>query len=769
MTESITYVVKDNGKRKLPFNEDRLRKAIKRDVGDLDEEIVGKIIRTIKQRDERSSEYIQDLIVQELVAEIDIDKAEYTYKAAKAYNAILRKQVSKLRGYDIKDTYLDFNGLVEYGIRVGVYDAKVFDKYSKDELTRIGMMIKDRDDLFDYVGLKLLAERYLSRTHDKELFELPQERWLVIALTLMQDEAKDKRLELINEAYWALSNLYMTVATPTLANAGKTHGQLASCNIETMGDSLDSIMTVNHNIARQSKDGAGWGLYIGKLRGSGSSIKGFKGLASGPLPFTKITDAVAVAFDQLGTRNGSIAVYQDVWHRDINAHLDMKLNNGDERLRNYNLFHGVNIPDVFMRQLAITDEDGRSVGKWYLFDPYEIEQVKGYRLEDCFDETTAGGTFTDRYWECVNDDRITKKEVRAMDIMRRILRSQLETGSPFMFYRDTVNRANPNKHEGMIYSSNLCTEIAQNMSPSAIVEETVEDGLIVRTTKPGDLVTCNLSSLNLGRLYPFDDDLMSRVINIQVRMLDNVVDLNEMSVKEAEVTGQRYRAIGAGKFGTHHALALAHIKWESDEAVAFVDELEEKISYHTIKASMNLAKEKGAYPLFKGSDWENGAHLGDRNYVGDNTVVGEDKWKALQEDITAHGLRNGYLQAPAPNASTATIAGSTPASDPIFKTLHYEEKKNYRLPVIAPDLDHNTYPYYTDTAYTIDQFWSVKQNAARQRHIDQAISFNLYVPKTIKASILLDLHLRAWESGVKTNYYVRSTALNVEECEWCAG
>jgi len=277
------------------------------------------------------------------------------------------------------------------------------------------------------------------------------------------------------------------------------------------------------------------------------------------------------------------------------------------------------------------------------------------------------------------------------------------------------------------------------------------------------MVVCNLSSVNLGKAVP--DDVLDRLIPIQVRMLDNVIDLNTIEVKQATATNKKYRSIGLGTFGWHHLLALKGIHWESDEAVQLADQLYEKIAMLTIKASADLAKEKGAYPLFEGSDWQTGAYFQDRGYLtGDN--AGE--WNDIMLNVKKYGIRNGYLMAVAPNSSTSVIAGSTASIDPIFKPFYYEEKKDYKLPVVAPDLDHRTYDIYRRSAYIVDQRWSIKQNAARTRHIDQSISFNFYVPHTIKAQILLDLHLQAWKSGLKSTYYVRSTATDIEECEWCA-
>src|SRR5699024_10988590 len=355
--------------------------------------------------------------------------------------------------------------------------------------------------------------------------------------------------------------------------------------------------------------------------------------------------------------------------------------------------------------------------------------------------------------------QLSKTKVPAIEIMKRVMVSQLETGTPFMFYRDEVNRMNSNSHEGIIYCSNLCTEITQNQSATQLVEEFIdEDGSIVKKYHSGDYVVCNLSSVNLGRAVKAD--VLERLIPIQVRMLDNVIDMNTLPIKQAIITNQRYRAIGLGTFGWHHLLALKGIQWESEEAVSYADELYEKIAYLTIKSSMELSKEKESYPLFAGSAWDTGSSFDVRGYE-------DEKWTELRKDVKEHGMRNGYLMAVAPNSSTAMIAGSTASIDPVFQPFYSEEKKDFRIPTTAPDLDHNTYDIYRKSAYIVDQRWSVRQNAARQKHIDQSLSFNMYVPNTIRASVLLDLHVQAWKEGLKTTYYVRSTANEVEECVWC--
>jgi len=687
-------------------------------------------------------------MVLETISYVAEDETYWTFVASRIHLHEVYVHEEKQRGMKV---YADFAGHVEDLVKRGLYTPVLTEKYSKEDLTVLGNLIEpERDKLFTYIGLKTFTDRYVAVNYDKKTVELPQERWLVIAMTLMQDETI-QRLEKVAESYWAMSNLYMTVATPTLSNAGKPHGQLSSCFIDTVDDSLQGIYDSNTDIANLSKYGGGIGVYMGKVRSRGSAIRGFKGASSGVLPWIKQLNNTAVSVDQLGQRQGAIAVYLDVFHKDIFTFLDLKLNNGDERMRAHDIFTGVCLPDLYMEQVEAR-------GDWHMFDPHEVREVMGFSLEDSYDETRGAGSFREKYESCVNHPELSRETVPAIDLMKRILRSQLETGVPFMFYRDEVNRANANKHEGMIYSSNLCTEITQNMSATEFESVTLEDDVVVSRSKPGDFVVCNLSSINLGRAVP--ENVLERLITIQVRMLDNVIDLNKIPVVQATRTNSRYRGIGLGTFGWHHLLALKNIQWESDQAVDYADELYEKIAFLTISASMALSKEKGAYPLFEGSDWQTGDYFENKGYDS-------KEWNELRTDVAVNGMRNGYLMAVAPNSSTSVIAGSTASIDPIFKPFFHEEKKDYKLPTVAPDLNHKTYDIYRRSAYIVDQRWSVKQNAARQRHIDQAISFNIYVPNTIRASVLLDLHVQAWKSGMKTSYYTRSSATDIVECEWC--
>ena len=574
---------------------------------------------------------------------ISMDQPNWTFVAARAFLNELYDLAAKNRGYDPSHKYADFYALMKTLTEKGIYSVDLLASYSEEEVGELATEINpDRDHLFNYIGLFLLADRYLARDHDRNLYELPQERFMIIAMHLMKNENKSNRLELVKEAYWALSHLYMTVATPTLSNAGKSFGQLSSCFIDTVEDSLDGIYLNNWDIARLSKDGGGIGIYYGKVRALGSDIKKFKGNSSGVVPWIRLINDTAVSVDQLGQRQGAIAIYLDLFHKDImNGFLDLKTNNGDERRKAHDIFTGVTVPDLFMETLQKVDENGRSNGMWHAFCPHEVKQIMGWKdekgnplgLEDYYDEKDKK-YFTEKYNEAVSHPLLPRKTYRAMDIMARIMVAQLETGTPYMFYRDEVNRQNPNKHvigEGRtsIYCSNLCTEIAQNMSVTSIVNEYEdEEGNMVIVRKPGDFVVCNLSSINLARAV--QDHVLERLIPIQMRMLDNVIDLNTIAVGQAEKTNKKYRAVGLGTFGFHHLLALKGIHWESEEAVQFTDSLYEEIAFYTIQSSMELASEKGTYSQFAGSEWETGQYF-------ERKAIRQIAEECLREEVVGKG------------------------------------------------------------------------------------------------------------------------------------
>lgn len=643
---------------------------------------------------------------------------------------------------------------ISYLTNEGLYGDYILSHYSREELEEAYSFIDEsRNELFTYSALELLLKRYVIRSRKNIPLESPQEMYLGISLHLAMNEKNDK-MKWVHKFYDTLSKLYVTMATPTLSNARRPFHQLSSCFIDTVPDSLEGIYRSIDNFAQVSKSGGGMGLYFGKVRASGSAIRGFEGAAGGVIRWIRLANDTAVAVDQLGVRQGAVAVYLDAWHKDLPEFLGLRTNNGDDRLKAHDVFPAICYPDLFWR-LAKENIDA----DWYMMCPHEILSVKGYALEDYY-----GEEWEKRYLDCINDSRISKRTMSVKDIVRLILKSAVETGTPFAFNRDVVNKMNPNKHQGIIYCSNLCTEIAQNMAPIETISREIKtengDTVVVTTTRPGDFVVCNLASLSLGHIPLNDDEILRDTVHTAIRALDNVIDLNSYPVPYAKITNRTYRSLGLGVSGYHHMLAKQKLVWESDEHLAFVDKLFEKINMYAIEESNELAKERGAYDYFEGSDWQNGNYFTDRNYTS-------DEWNTLKENVAKYGMRNAYLMAIAPTGSTSIIAGTSAGIDPVMNRFFLEEKKGHMLPRLAPELSLETYWFYK-SSYVINQTWSIKAAGVRSRHIDQAQSMNLYITDKFTMRGVLDLYIKAWENDVKTIYYVRSKSLEVEECESCA-
>lgn len=663
------------------------------------------------------------------------------------FNRALACETERLQ---IRDFYEKIRVLTEEGL----YGSYILEKYSREEVLAFsGYMKEERNQLFTYSGLDLLLSRYVIRSRKNVPLESPQEMFLGIAMHLAMKEKND-RAGWVKRFYDMLSTLKVTMATPTMSNARKPYHQLSSCFIDTVPDSLDGIYRSIDSFARVSKFGGGMGLYFGKVRAAGSAIRGFKGAAGGVIRWIKLANDTAVAVDQLGVRQGAVAVYLDAWHRDLPEFLALRTNNGDDRMKAHDVFPAVCYPNLFWK-MAKENLDG----DWYLMCPHEILAVKGYALEDCF-----GEEWERKYLDCVEDFRIHKRVIPLKELVRLILKSAVETGTPFTFNRDLVNEGNPNSHKGIIYCSNLCTEIAQNMSAVESVEQRIEtvDGetVVVTVTKPGDFVVCNLASLSLGKIDVRDEGEIRELTKSAMRALDNVIDLNFFPVPYAKINNMRYRPVGLGVSGYHHMLAKNGIAWESEEHLTFVDGVFERINFAAIEASCENAAEKGKYELFEGSEWETGEYFEKRGYVS-------KQWMELRRKVARDGMRNGYLIAVAPTSSTSMIAGTTAGVDPIMNRYFLEEKKNGLMPRVAPDLSPGTFWKYKN-AHLIDQRWSVRAGGIRQRHVDQAVSMNLYITNEYTLRQVLGLYVLAWECGVKTIYYVRSKSLEVEECESCS-
>ena len=565
----------------------------------------------IQFRDGITTAEIQDTLIKTAVDKIDVDRPDWTFVAARLFLYSLHKKVSKTNGYN------HFREYFERGEKEGRILLGLKEKYDLDDLN--DYIKPERDLQFTYLGIKTLYDRYLIKDKKGEPIELPQQMFMGIAMFLAQNEFNPQ--EWAKKFYDLISKFEVMLATPTLSNARTTRHQLSSCYIGSTSDNIEGIFDSYKEMALLSKFGGGVGWDWSKVRAMGGSIDGHKNAAGGIIPFLKITNDIAVAVDQLGTRKGAIAVYIEPWHMDINDFIDLRKNSGEERRRTHELFPALWINDLFMKRV-------KENAKWTLFDPLETGDL-------C---ELYGEEFEKRYEEYEKDDTISKNIVDAKELWKKILLNYFESGMPFLCFKDTANRTNPNPHAGIIRSSNLCTEIFQNTEPNyyqikVIFDDKTElhldeeqeisvDGGISKKAKKistldsingkkvyivekfkndGKTAVCNLASVNLSKINTKED--IARVVPTAVRMLDNVIDLNFYPHIKVKDTNLKSRSIGLGVMGEAQMLAQRQIQWGSEEHLHTIDRIMEYISYECIQASSNLAVEKGAYADFKGSNW----------------------------------------------------------------------------------------------------------------------------------------------------------------------
>ncbi|SFV51178.1 Ribonucleotide reductase of class Ia (aerobic), alpha subunit [hydrothermal vent metagenome] len=765
-------VIKRNG-RTEPLDISKIQKYTSASIKDLDgvSQSELEVDAQIQFRDGITTKEIQETLIKTAVDKIDIDAPNWTFVAARLFLFNLYHQVNGYTGYSSLAKYFE-RGEKEGRIIPGLkelYDLEELEKHIKPE----------RDLQFTYLGIKTLYDRYILKDKEGNPIELPQHMFMAVAMFLAQRE--ENRMEWAIKFYDMISKFEVMMATPTLSNARTPRHQLSSCYIGSTPDNIEGIFDGYQEMALLSKYGGGIGWDWTQVRSMGSYIDGHKNAAGGTIPFLKITNDIAIAVDQLGTRKGAIAVYLEPWHIDINDFLDLKKNSGEERRRAHDLFPALWINDLFMKRVL---EDGI----WTLFDPYDTKDLTELHGEE----------FEKRYREYEEDESVIKEHIRAKDLWKKILTSYFETGNPFLCFKDNANRANPNDHYGIIRSSNLCTEIFQNTQPNhykikvIFTDEsyvTFEEDEIVKVDsgieKPAKKITaldrlhgkeifvvekeridgatavCNLASVNLSKINSKED--IERIVPIAIRALDNVIDLNFYPLGKVKKTNMRSRSIGLGVMGEAQMLAEAGISWGSQEHFDKIDEVMEAISYNAISASSDLAVEKGIYPEFEGSKWSKGIMPHDHTKPEVQKLVDRGglfassyDWDALREKVKAQGMRNGYLMAVAPTSSISILTGTTQAIEPVYKRKWFEENLSGLIPVVVPKLSPDTWAYYTP-AYDLDQRILIKAAAIRQKWIDQGQSLNIFITLD-KASgrYLHEIYTLAWQLGLKSTYYLRS-------------
>jgi ribonucleoside-diphosphate reductase alpha chain len=639
-------------------------------------------------------------------------------------------------------------------------------------------LVLDRDYKFKYLGLQTLYDRYFHHVEGVRM-EAPQSFWMRVAMGLALNE-KNKEQKAI-EFYHAISSFRVCPSTPTLFNSGSVRSQLSSCYLNTFEDSIDGIFEGAWQEARKSKYAGGLGFDVSSFRSAGSYIKGTNGSSSGLIPWLKIFNDLLVAVNQGGKRPGAGCAYLEPWHLDIEDFLDLKKNTGEERRRCHDMNTANWLPDLFLRRVQ---EDG----DWYLFSPSDASELHELYGED-FDKAYA------KYCKKAEKGEVPNhKVIKAKALWKKMLRALFETGHPWMTFKDNSNLRYSNSHEGVIHSSNLCTEIFLHTKPSRFKDGEKEE--------VGETAVCNLSSINLKEhLKPngkLDFSKLSKSIAIQMRMLDNVIDLNFYPTEEAKNSNLKHRPVGAGTMGWADVFHSYKINFSSDDAVKFSDELYEFISYNCILNSSKIAKEKGSYSTYDGSLWSQGILPIDTykvlmKYLDQKPISHRDKkyapkcdWKIIREHVNSHGIRNSNTMAIAPTATISYIQGCSPSVEPDFSTLFVYENKSGNLFItnewfvkeckergiwnptliemlktvngdvlrLNGELPQDLKDRYR-TAFDHDQFKLIEAGAAKQKWIDMGQSLNLFNNKS-SLKYLNDLYMHARNCGLKSTYYLRN-------------
>jgi ribonucleoside-diphosphate reductase alpha chain len=723
--------------------------------------VVEKIIAQVKKNlfDGITMSEIENLLILSTVQFIELDNA-YSFVASRLllrhlYHDVVGYWPENINAADYKKSFIS-------GIQLGVQTDK-FDKRMLDfDLDYLAQYIdSSRDNLFQYLGLKTLHSRYFKK-HEGKSFELPQAFWMRIAMGLALLE-KDKNGKAI-EFYDIMSQLLFVPSTPTLLHSGLKRAQLSSCYLTFIDDDLAHIFKCIGDNAQMSKWSGGVANDWSALRATGALIQSIDVASQGTIPFMKVANDTTAAINRSGSRRGAVVAYMETWHYDFEEFLDLKRNTGDDRRRAHDMNTAAWIPDLFMKRI-LNDES------WTLFSPDETPEL----------HELYGHAFDEKYVEYEKKAQEGKvrlfKVVSAKALWRKHLTRLFETGHPWPTFKDSCNVRSPQDHVGVVHSSNLCTEITLNTSR----EETA---------------VCNLGSINLGQFIQngkINEPLLAQTVEIAIRMLDNVIDINFYPVKEGQVSNFRHRPIGLGIMGLQDALYKLDTPFQSEKALADSDLLTELISYYAILTSSQLAKERGTYSSYKGSKWDRGILPMDtldllekeRQLPIERFGVVTKDWSIVRDQVKKYGMRNSNTMAVAPTATISNISGCFPCIEPIYKNLYAKSNSSGDFTVansfLVDDLKklglwneemRDQLKYYDGsvqaiatipkhlkdkykTSFEIDPMWMIKMTASRGKWIDQSQSHNVFVQGT-SGKLLHDLYVYAWKCGVKTMYYLRS-------------
>jgi ribonucleoside-diphosphate reductase alpha chain len=647
-------------------------------------------------------------------------------------------------------------------IRRGIEAERLDERLASFDLARLGRALKPERDLkFGYLGLQTLYDRYFLHVEGRRI-ELPQIFFMRVAMGLALNEIEREARAI--EFYEVLSSFDFMSSTPTLFNSGTRRPQLSSCYLTTVADDLESIYEAIKDNALLSKFAGGLGNDWTQVRALGSHIKGTNGKSQGVVPFLKVVNDTAVAVNQGGKRKGAVCSYLETWHLDIEEFLELRKNTGDDRRRTHDMNTANWVPDLFMKRVM-------EEGEWTLFSPSDVPDLHDKCGRDFEQAYTA-------YEEKAARGEIKLfKRVPAVVLWRKMLSMLFETGHPWLAFKDPCNIRSPQNHVGVVHSSNLCTEITLNTSPT-------------------EIAVCNLGSINLVNHLGeggIDQGKLKRTVSTAMRMLDNVIDINYYAVNKARTSNLKHRPVGLGIMGFQDCLHRLRIAYGSEPAVEFADRSMEAVAYHAYWASTELAEERGRYSSYRGSLWDRGLLPQDTlnllatergGYVEADTSSTLD-WERLRSRIKRHGMRNSNCLAIAPTATIANIVGVSASIEPTFQNLFVKSNLSGEFTVVNPYLVEDLkrlkiwdevmiadLKYFDGsvaridripadiralyaTAFEIDPLFLVEAGARRQKWIDQAQSLNLYLAGA-SGKKLDETYKQAWQRGLKTTYYLRT-------------
>ncbi|MCC9017337.1 ribonucleoside-diphosphate reductase subunit alpha [Flavobacterium lipolyticum] len=741
------YVVKRDG-HKEPVMFDKITERIKKLCYGLNELVdpVKVAMRVIEGLYDGVSTSELDNLAAETAASMTIAHPDYAQLAARVAISNLHSNTKKSFSETMKDMYNYVNP--RNGQEAPLLSDEVFKVIQENSAFLDSHIIYTRDFNYDYFGFKTLERSYLLKINGK-IVERPQHMLMRVSVGIHLDD-----LKAVIETYDLMSKKFFTHATPTLFNAGTPKPQMSSCFLLAMqDDSIDGIYDTLKQTAKISQSAGGIGLSIHNVRATGSYIRGTNGTSNGIVPMLRVFNDTARYVDQGGgKRKGSFAIYIETWHADIFDFLDLKKNTGKEEMRARDLFFAMWTSDLFMKRVQ---EDTT----WTLMCPNEcpgLYDVYGEEFEALYTDYEFRGK--------------GRKTIRARELWEKILESQIETGTPYMLYKDAANRKSNHKNLGTIRSSNLCTEI---------MEYTSKD----------EIAVCNLASISLPMFIDngkFDHEALYNVTKRVTRNLNKVIDRNYYPVKEAENSNMRHRPVGLGVQGLADAFIMLRMPFTSDQAKALNQEIFETLYFAAVTASMEMAKEEGPYSTFAGSPMSQGEFQYNMWGLKDEELSGRWDWASLRKEVMEHGVRNSLLVAPMPTASTSQILGNNEAFEPYTSNIYTRRVLSGEFIVVNKHLLHDLVDRglwnedlkqeimrHNGSVQNIDivpqdlkdlykTVWEMSMkdiiDMSRQRgyFIDQSQSLNLFM-QDANYSKLTSMHFYAWQSGLKTGmYYLRT-------------